>query len=377
MRKLHLIYNKIFQWLYFSHRSVETQRQSSSKQNNKKTYPRRSTSSTTKKINYAENSFVDISDDGNDETKSSDEDSNTSVSDNSDENDDLLDISAIEPVVVVEPVKRKKLRRVQLLSDSSSDEDETDGKLNTTLHCDEDESQKGDNKLCLSTKKPAKNSQHANSSTTQLSDRPVRKYKFRRIQSTTSSITKPMQQLQSHTKTDKKGNRSTSFNTAGKIKIYKDESPKSNLQNSSSNGGDCLVETVLTTPHSKPSVDSILEKDLSFSIDGFDQSLFNDEISPCVLSQQSTRGKMNKPWSGETTPKPTQNTSKQATPTKTNRDTNMTIDTSPLSPFGMSDRRYNFKTFRRTFKHYNPVGKKVLKNLENISMDSDIIWPTP
>lgn len=300
----------------------------------------------------------------------------------------MLDLSAIEPVVVM---KRTKLRRVQLLSDSSDDEDGSDQNHNTTLHLSDNDNEVAQNigqKQCLSIKNSSQNnSEQTTSNNKQPSDGPVRKYKFRKIHSTTSTITKPIQQHQNNTKPVKKSNPITP--TTSKIEIYEDGSP--NTPNSSlvgvSNVRDCLMETILTTPCSKPSIESILEKDLSFSIDGsidLDPSLFNDEISPCVLSQQSTHGRINEPRSRDTTPKaPTKktklNTLKQTTPTKTDRNTNVTIDTSPvcLSPFGMSDRRYNFKNFRRTFKHYNPVGKRALKNLENISMDSDIIWPTP
>ena len=118
----------------------------------------------------------------------------TSIDDDSDDNDnvDMLDLSAIEPVVVM---KRTKLRRVQLLSDSSDDEEGTDQNRNTTLHLSDDDdevAQNIDQNQCLSIKNSSQNnSEQTTSNNKQPSDGPVRKYKFRKIHSTTSTITKP------------------------------------------------------------------------------------------------------------------------------------------------------------------------------------------
>ena len=317
------------------------------------------------------------------------------------ENNHSLDFSAIEPVVSLKRLKRLKLRRVRLLSDSSSDEETV---RNSSTHSDSNEKSQNDDcnqflpkyHFSESTKtkfKPTIARDSSNKEPGTSSNRPVRKYKFWRIQpsTTVTRMTKSIQRSPTDTKEIKFGCSSSNKNCTpcgvdAEIEICKDSSLNQTIASNSStvviDGKDCLVETILTTPRSKPSIESILEKDLSFSVDGFDSSLFNEEISPCVLSQQSTRGRNNDKSAVSRVVESSSIASMQATPIRTNKqqDPNAQIDTSPvcpLSPFGVTDKRYNFKKFRRTFRHYSPVGKRALRNLENISIDSDIIWPTP
>ena len=354
-------------------------------------------------------------------------------------NNDSLELSVIESFTK----RNKTLKRVRLMSESSTNSDEDDdhqnpGPFSCSSSASTSESSHNvspnndvgtrhtvDKETSKISSQRTKQSEARQTITTLRSVKDdgdnllvsdgqppvVRKYKFRKIQRSTSSASSsktihtppPKQHSAILTKENYTSNKNRG---ATKIEIYNDvdensarvppASKPSNNKECTLSSRDCLFESILCTPRgsvndghakNKPSIDSILEGDLSFSIDGIDSTLFDQGISPCVLSQHSTHSNNISDKNNHELPTTCfKNTTPKCSPTKVS--TNVTpkrgdnlsrINTSPISPispFGSSlDKRY--KQFRRTFRHYSPVRKRPLRNLENISLDSDVIWPTP